>query len=217
MVQVRSLRVNPFARWLLPNPGRPTRGASGSPRRRTDSVPEPKPVVQPLFCLCGEESRGEAKREDGAGDGIRTSVGRSPADLQSAAIVHSATPPKNLLKELTCDRSLAWSRHPESNRGPTVYKTVALPLSYAGRPRLQNPAREVPIPGAAGSIVPRRRPRKGARQGKERRPGAVEPRTGIGSYFWASAREETSASRAASRCFRSAISASFSLTCLCSA
>src|SRR5262249_15652108 len=28
-----------------------------------------------------------------------------------------------------------WSRHPDSNRGPTVYKTVALPLSYAGGPR----------------------------------------------------------------------------------
>jgi hypothetical protein len=26
-----------------------------------------------------------------------------------------------------------WSRRPDSNRGPTVYKTVALPLSYAGR------------------------------------------------------------------------------------
>ena len=24
------------------------------------------------------------------------------------------------------------SRHSDSNRGPTVYKTVALPLSYAG-------------------------------------------------------------------------------------
>src|SRR5215213_2430019 len=29
-------------------------------------------------------------------------------------------------------RAGSWSRHPESNRGPTVYKTVALPLSYAG-------------------------------------------------------------------------------------
>jgi hypothetical protein len=27
-----------------------------------------------------------------------------------------------------------WSRHPDLNRGPTVYKTVALPLSYAGAP-----------------------------------------------------------------------------------
>jgi hypothetical protein len=26
------------------------------------------------------------------------------------------------------------SRHSDSNRGPTVYKTVALPLSYAGEP-----------------------------------------------------------------------------------
>src|SRR5437764_2477902 len=30
------------------------------------------------------------------------------------------------------DRERGWSRHPDSNRGPTVYKTVALPLSYAG-------------------------------------------------------------------------------------
>src|SRR5271168_4828436 len=27
---------------------------------------------------------------------------------------------------------ILWSRHPDLNRGPTVYKTVALPLSYAG-------------------------------------------------------------------------------------
>src|SRR5436853_3289815 len=27
---------------------------------------------------------------------------------------------------------ISWSRHPDLNRGPTVYKTVALPLSYAG-------------------------------------------------------------------------------------
>src|SRR6185369_14552329 len=31
-----------------------------------------------------------------------------------------------------CFRYRAWSRHPESNRGPTAYKAVALPLSYAG-------------------------------------------------------------------------------------
>src|SRR4029079_542890 len=29
-------------------------------------------------------------------------------------------------------RNGGWSRHPDLNRGPTVYKTVALPLSYAG-------------------------------------------------------------------------------------
>ena len=28
--------------------------------------------------------------------------------------------------------NMRWSRHSDSNRGPTVYKTVALPLSYAG-------------------------------------------------------------------------------------
>src|SRR3954465_10733423 len=34
---------------------------------------------------------------NGGGGRIRTSVGRSPADLQSAAIVHSATPPRSCL------------------------------------------------------------------------------------------------------------------------
>lgn len=28
---------------------------------------------------------------------------------------------------------LAWSRDGDSNPGPTVYKTVALPLSYLGK------------------------------------------------------------------------------------
>ena len=42
-----------------------------------------------------------------------------------------------------------WSRHPDLNRGPTVYKTVALPLSYAGgSPQEQNPTGSLPIPGA---------------------------------------------------------------------
>jgi hypothetical protein len=36
-------------------------------------------------------------------------------------------------KELVLAGS-GWSRHPDLNRGPTVYKTVALPLSYAGGP-----------------------------------------------------------------------------------
>src|SRR5215217_1180997 len=49
-----------------------------------DSTPELLPRIEPA-------------NQDGNGGGgrIRTSVGRSPADLQSAAIVHSATPPKN--------------------------------------------------------------------------------------------------------------------------
>jgi hypothetical protein len=48
----------------------------------------------------------------------------------------------------------AWSRHPESNRGPTVYKTVALPLSYAGRPRREAQA---PKPSGAGPLFLERR------------------------------------------------------------
>ena len=50
--------------------------------------------------------------------------------------------------------SADWSRHPESNRGPTVYKTVALPLSYAGgragKPRLQNSAGRAPYSWSGG-------------------------------------------------------------------
>ena len=73
-------------------------------------------------------------REDGGGGWIRTTVGLCPADLQSAAFVHSATPPFDEV-ERRCRKEPpgGWSRHSESNRGPTVYKTVALPLSYAGR------------------------------------------------------------------------------------
>jgi hypothetical protein len=48
----------------------------------------------------------------GAGGGIRTPEGRGPADLQSDAFDRFATP--------------AWSRLSDSNRRPTVYKTVAL-------------------------------------------------------------------------------------------
>ena len=54
----------------------------------------------------------------------------TPADLQSAAFVHSATPPKNRC----LSESRAWSRHPDLNRGPTDYKSVALPAELC-RPR----------------------------------------------------------------------------------
>ena len=68
----------------------------------------------------------------GGGGRIRTSVGRCPADLQSAAIVHSATPPGLALKELFAPIGLpghsTWSRHPESNRGPAAYKAAALAI-----------------------------------------------------------------------------------------
>jgi hypothetical protein len=81
-----------------------------------------------------------AKRGAGGGGWIRTTVGLSPADLQSAAFVHSATPPDRsrtvpgatLVKEQPA-WAADWSRHSDSNRGPTAYKAVALPLSYAGR------------------------------------------------------------------------------------
>ncbi len=49
----------------------------------------------------------------GGQDRIRTYEGARPADLQSAAFDHFATCP--------------WSRLSDSNRPPTVYKTVALP------------------------------------------------------------------------------------------
>ena len=50
-----------------------------------------------------------------AGGGIRTPVAVKASGLQPDAIDRSATP--------------AWSHLSDSNRGPTVYKTVALPLS----------------------------------------------------------------------------------------
>ncbi len=71
---------------------------------RRDSNPRPtawKAVTLPLS-YSREQAREQApadpttaNEENGGGGRIRTSVGRSPADLQSAAIVHSATPPKN--------------------------------------------------------------------------------------------------------------------------
>lgn len=38
------------------------------------------------------------------------------------------------------------SRHSGSNRGPTVYKTVALPLSYVGKKEGLCPARNIAGP-----------------------------------------------------------------------
>lgn len=56
----------------------------------------------------------------GAGGGIRTPEGIKPPGLQPGAFGHFATPAQQLLY---------WSRLSDSNRRPTVYKTVALPLS----------------------------------------------------------------------------------------
>ena len=54
---------------------------------------------------------------------------------------------------------IKWSQQPGSNRRPTVYKTVALPLSYAGT-RLA-PAADKESPGA----------RAGAKDFYHNRPG----------------------------------------------
>ena len=59
-------------------------------------------------------------------------------------------------KELPALDRGGWSRHPDLNRGPTVYKTVALPLSYAGpgSPLIQEG------PGAPQSLAALPFPRK---------------------------------------------------------
>src|SRR4051812_25039265 len=48
----------------------------------------------------------------------------------------------------TSARRIGRSRHPDLNRGPTVYKTVALPLSYAGGSSFPCPSGGTRIPGA---------------------------------------------------------------------
>ena len=55
--------------------------------------------------------------------GIRTPVGRKPPDLQSGAIDRSATCPVGSPRR----EATRWDSNPQ----PTVYKTGALPLSYA--------------------------------------------------------------------------------------
>ena len=49
---------------------------------------------------------------------VRVHAGQPLADCQQVALLTGS--------------DLEGSRHSDSNRGPTVYKTVALPLSYAG-------------------------------------------------------------------------------------
>jgi hypothetical protein len=74
---------------------------------------------------------------------IRTAVGGYPADLQSAAINHSATCAYRMLREHTSTHrtstafaetlAISASRRQDSNPRPAVYKTAALPLSYSGK------------------------------------------------------------------------------------
>src|SRR5262249_43815171 len=61
--------------------------------------------------------------------GIRTPERRRRPDLQSGAIDHSAIRP-------AVNRSAPRSSRRDSNPQPTVYKTVALPLSYGSASRL---------------------------------------------------------------------------------
>ena len=63
---------------------------------------------------------------------IRTSVARSAADLQSAAINHSATCPSSKESNDPARARRFWSRRWDSNPQPSDYKSDALPLSYAG-------------------------------------------------------------------------------------
>jgi hypothetical protein len=64
---------------------------------RRDSNPRPTAWKAVTLPLSYSRESNATNEENGGGGRIRTSVGRSPADLQSAAIVHSATPPKNCL------------------------------------------------------------------------------------------------------------------------
>src|SRR4051794_35776807 len=54
---------------------------------------------------------------------------------------------------------MEWSRHSDLNRGPAVYETAALPLSYVGAGRLggrrTRPPPFAPRPARAGVIRPR--------------------------------------------------------------
>ena len=75
--------------------------------------------------LLPRHRRSSWRRGNGAGGWIRTTVGLSPADLQSAAFSHSATP----APRFRVGRRWSWRR--DSNPQPADYKSAALPLSYA--------------------------------------------------------------------------------------
>jgi hypothetical protein len=107
-----------------------------------DSTPELLPRIRRS---CHPRQHSCARRNGGQGR-IRTSVPRSGADLQSAAINHSATCPSSR-ETKTIDpfsprdprairsvdlESVPWSRRRDLNPQPSDYKSDALPLSYAG-------------------------------------------------------------------------------------
>ena len=119
-------------------------GVSGTCQRwgwsgRRDSNPRPtawKAVTLPLsYSRTGPAASGPWRRDRWWRRLDSNQRRLTPADLQSAAIDRSATPPSAVKRlgppacaDLRGPRSgRAWSRHPDSNRGPTVYKTVALP------------------------------------------------------------------------------------------
>src|SRR3954469_8528670 len=82
---------------------------------------------------------------NGGGGRIRTSVGRSPADLQSAAIVHSATPPKSPATRIG-------GLEPAPGFEPGTYglqdRSSTPELCRRVVPQEQNPTGSLPIPGA---------------------------------------------------------------------
>jgi hypothetical protein len=121
---------------------------------RRDSNPRPtawKAVTLPLSYSREQASeqapanRTTANEENGGGGRIRTSVGRSPADLQSAAIVHSATPPKN---RATLDRGL----EPAPGFEPGTYglqdRSSTPELCRRVGTQAQETSRTLPNPGA---------------------------------------------------------------------
>lgn len=71
----------------------------------------------------------------GAGGRIRTYEARSAADLQSAAINHSATRPISCSVTDCLDPDWSWRR--DLNPRPAVYKTAALPTELRRHTILQ--------------------------------------------------------------------------------
>ena len=136
---------------------------------RRDSNPRPtawKAVTLPLSYSRLSCFRSRFPRPVIGGQGrIRTSVARSAADLQSAAINHSATCPSSSGIESRPDprpprrpRTATWSRRWDLNPQPSDYTSDALPLSYAGDDVLRKtdeilrspgrPSKSRPIPTA---------------------------------------------------------------------
>jgi hypothetical protein len=128
---------------------RPRRSQDGRGRKEPPSGFEPETPILPRWCATTAPQRQKTpggsrapfpiigrpprKLEGDLGPGLRVRrSGRSrirtcvasATILQTVPFSHSGIRPRS-----------HWSRREESNPQPTVYKTVALPLSYVGKPR----------------------------------------------------------------------------------